>query len=247
MTSTVKSAYWKGVRDGAPFFLVVTPFALLFGVVATEAGLNVIEALAFSIAVIAGAAQFTALHLLETDAPTVIALVSALAVNLRMAMYSASLTPYIGAAPLWQRAFAAYFLVDQTYACSVIAFEKNPEWTIPQRMAYFFGVMTPICPNWYIFTVVGALIGEAIPPAFGLDFAMPIAFIAMVAPMLRSLPHMAACLAAVTLALLFAWLPLNMGLLVGALGGMMAGAATEQWGDRHRPGPGRPAPQEADA
>lgn len=229
MPTTVKSAYWKGVRDAAPFFFIVSPFALLFGVVATEAGLNVFEALAFSVAVIAGASQFTALHLLENDAPAVIALVSALAVNLRMAMYSASLTPYLGAAPLWKRAFVAYFLVDQSYGLSVGTFERHRDWTMAQRLAYFFGVVTPVCPFWYVFTVVGALIGETIPPSLGLDFALPLTFIAMVAPMLRSLPHLGACFTAVTAALLLTWLPLNLGLLAAGLLGMIAGAALEQW------------------
>ncbi len=235
MTTTEKSAYWQGVRDGAPFFLVVSPFALLFGVVATEAGLNVIEALAFSVAVIAGAAQFTALQLLENDAPTVVVLISALAVNLRMAMYSASLTPHLGPAPFWTRAVVAYFTVDQSFACAVTAYEKRADWSLGQKLAYFFGVVTPICPFWYVFTVVGALIGEAIPPEFGLDFALPIAFIAMIAPMLRSLPHVAACITAVVLSLLLAWLPYNLGLLCAGLAGMIAGAATEVWQDRRAP------------
>lgn len=246
MTTTVKSAYWKGVRDGAPFFFVVSPFALLFGVVATESGLNVFEALAFSVAVIAGAAQFTALQLLENDAPAVIALVSALAVNLRMAMYSASLTPYLGAAPFWKRALVAYFLVDQSYAMSVVTFEKERQWSIPQRLAYFFGVVTPICPFWYVFTVVGALVGEAIPTSMGLDFAMPITFIAMIAPMLRSLPHVAACVAAVIAALALHALPLNLGLLFAGVIGMIAGAAVEKWQDRLRPAP-EPCGEEAEA
>ncbi|SEN34330.1 AzlC protein [Roseovarius tolerans] len=106
-TQTTKSIYWQGVRDGAPFILVIVPFSLLFGVVATEAGLNILETMSFSVLVIAGAAQFTALQLLGDGAPTLIALVSALAVNLRMAMYSASLTPWIGEATLGQRAIAA--------------------------------------------------------------------------------------------------------------------------------------------
>jgi len=227
MTTTAKSAYWKGVRDAAPFFFIVSPFALLFGVVATEAGLNVFEALAFSVAVIAGAAQFTALQLLQDDAPAIIALVSALAVNLRMAMYSASLTPYLGAAPLWKRAFVAYFLVDQSYGLSIGTFERHRDWSMSQKLAYFFGVVSPVCPFWYVFTVVGALIGEAIPPSLGLDFALPITFIAMVAPMLRSLPHLAACFTAVSASLLLTWLPLNLGLLAAGLLGMIAGAAVE--------------------
>ena len=59
-SSTPKSAYWEGFRAGAPFVLVVGPFAMLFGVVATEAGLTVAETLAFSVAVIAGANEFAA-------------------------------------------------------------------------------------------------------------------------------------------------------------------------------------------
>lgn len=224
---TTKSIYWQGVRDGAPFILVIVPFSLLFGVVATEAGLNVLETLSFSVLVIAGAAQFTALQLLSDGAPTAIALASALAVNLRMAMYSASLTPYIGGASLGQRALAAYFTVDQSFACSIVTFERNPDWSIPERLAYFFGVVTPICPLWYIFTAVGALAGASIPGDLALDFALPITFLAMIAPMLRTPAHLAAAFVSITLALVLAGLPYNLGLLVAGIVGMMTGAQIE--------------------
>ncbi len=95
-STTPKTPLQQGIRDAAPFILVVTPFAIVFGVVATEAGLSIAETLLFSIAVIAGAAQFTTLQLLNENAPAIIALLSGLAVNLRMAMYSASLTPPLG-------------------------------------------------------------------------------------------------------------------------------------------------------
>ncbi len=52
-TTTRRAAFWTGVRDGAPFFLVIAPFSLLFGVAATEAGLDVVESLMFSVVVIA--------------------------------------------------------------------------------------------------------------------------------------------------------------------------------------------------
>ncbi|WP_010140146.1 AzlC family ABC transporter permease [Oceanicola sp. S124] len=226
-TST-RPAFLQGMRDGSPFLLVVAPFALLFGVVATEAGLKVYEALVYSVAVIAGASQFASLQLLRDGAPVIVALVSALAVNLRMAMYSASLTPYLGGAPLWKRALAAYFLVDQSYAVSIVTFAKRPEWGVSQRMAYFFGVILPICPVWYAMTVVGALVGSAIPPALALDFALPITFIAMVAPMLLTVAQMSAAGVAIVLALIFAGLPYNLGLLIAALAGMMTGAAIEK-------------------
>jgi predicted branched-subunit amino acid permease len=222
------------VRDGAPFTLVVVPFSLLFGVVGTEAGLSIAETMGFSVLVIAGAAQFTALQLLTDNAPTLIALVSALAVNLRMAMYSASLTPWLGAAPLWQRALAAYFMVDQSYACAIVKYEREPELSVPERMAYFFGVVTPICPLWYAFTLIGALVGNAVPAGLPLDFALPITFLAMIGPMLRTPAHLAAAFVSVALALLCAGLPYNLGLLVAGIAGMMTGAQVEVLLERRR-------------
>lgn len=225
---SLSSFYWQGLRAGAPFFLVIGPFGLLFGVLAAEAGLNLFETLSFSVVVIAGAAQFTALQLLQDQAPTLVVLASALAVNLRMAMYSASITPHLGGLPLWKRAIAAYFLVDQTYATASIAFERRPEMTLSQKFAFFMGVMTPICPPWYAFSLLGALVGESIPPEYGLDFALPIAFLAMIAPALRSGAHVVAALVATLGALLLAFIPYNLGVLLAALCGMMAGAETER-------------------
>lgn len=222
-----KSIFWQGVRDGAPFILVVVPFALLFGVVATEAGLQVYETLTFSVLVVAGAAQFTALQLLQNGTPTIIVVISALAVNLRLAMYSAALTPHLGAATLKQRGLVAYFTIDQSYACSVHKFEENPDWTLRQKLTYFFGTVTPICPLWYGFTLIGALIGNAIPDGLALDFAVPITFLALISPMLRTPAHRAAAMASVAVSLIFAFLPYGLGLLLAGAAGMMAGARVE--------------------
>ena len=225
--TTPKSAFWKGVRDSTPFMLVAGPFGMLFGVLASEAGLKVVEAMTFSLTVFAGSAQFTALQLMQENVPTVIVLISALAVNLRVAMYSASLTPYLGAAPLWQRACAAYLMVDQSYALSIVQFETEPEMTIQQRMAYFFGTNAVIAPLWYAATLTGAILGSQVPESLALDFVLPITFLALVAPMMRSGAHVVAALVAIITALLAAGLPYNLGLIVAGVLGMMAGAQTE--------------------
>ena len=227
--SNGKSIYLQGVRDGAPFVLVVVPFALLFGVVGTEAGLNLAEVMGFSVLVIAGAAQFTALQLMVDEAPTLVVLATALAVNLRMAMYSASLTPYLGHAKLWQRAAVAYLLVDQSYALSHLRYETEPDMTLSARLRYFFGVITPVAPGWYAASFVGAVAGGAIPPEFALDFAVPITFLAMIAPALRTLAHVAAAVVSVVGTLVLFWLPYGTGLLVAAVLAMMVGAQVELW------------------
>ncbi|MFY0618414.1 MAG: AzlC family ABC transporter permease [Shimia sp.] len=220
--------FLRGFRDGLPFVIVVVPFALLFGVVATEAGLPLIQVLSFSVVVIAGAAQFTALQLMAENVPALVVIISALTVNLRMAMYSASLTPHLGALPFWRRAFVAYCLVDQSYALSIMEYEKRPEMTLAQKFSYFFGAITPVVPLWYGATVVGAMVGQAIPPALALDFAVPITFLAMIGPMLRTQAHIWAAFVSVTTALLFAFLPWNLGLMVAAIAGMATGAEIER-------------------
>ncbi len=222
------SAYWQGFRAGAPFVLVVAPFGLLFGVVATEAGLDIFQTMAMTVLVIAGASQFAAVQLLADGAPVFIAVLTGLAVNMRMAMYSAALTPHLGKAGLWKRALVSYFMVDQTYAVSVAKYEQQPKMGMAEKLAFYFGAVTPICPLWYGFTYVGVVAGAAIPPEYALDFAVPITFIALVAPSMRSLPHLAAAFVSVTVSLALAWMPYNSWLLIAAVMAMMTGAALEK-------------------
>ncbi|MEP3330864.1 AzlC family ABC transporter permease [Sedimentitalea sp.] len=228
-STTAKSYFWKGIRDSSPFIFVAGPFGLLFGVLATEAGLKLLETMTFTMTVFAGAAQFAALQLMQENAPTLIVLASALAVNLRVAMYSASLTPYLGAAPLWQRALVAYFTVDQSYALSVVQFETDKSMSLPERLAYFAGTCALIAPFWYGATLVGAVMGSRIPESWALDFALPIAFLAMIAPMLRTTAHIVAAVVSIVTAIAAAGLPYNSGLLIAGLAAMMAGARTEVW------------------
>jgi predicted branched-subunit amino acid permease len=230
MTSTTtKSAYWMGVRDGAPFILVAAPFAVLFGVIATEAGLNLFEVMSFSFVVIAGAAQFTALELMQKEAPTLIVLISALAVNLRVAMYSAAITPYLGTAPMWQRVLMSYMLVDQSYALAHAKFEDAPNMNVPQRTAYYFGTCTLVMSAWFICSFLGAALGTQLPTSIPIDFALPIAFLSMIAPMIRSLPHLVAAITAIIVSLICITVPYSLGLIIAGFAGMAAGSQTEVW------------------
>lgn len=225
-------SFRHGMVQSLPFQLVVLPFAVLFGVAATNAGMDLAQVMGFSVLVLAGASQFTAVQLLSDNVPVVLVLASALAVNLRMAMYSAALVPWIGAARLRDRAAVAYLLIDQSFAMSIQHYERNPRLSLPQRLAYFFGAAVALCLPWMIFTYLGATMGRLIPASVPLDFALPITFLAMIAPMLRSLPHLVACGVAVTLALTLAGMPSGTGLLIAAPIGMLAGAWVETWQER---------------
>lgn len=229
-----RAAFLKGLRDGTPFLLVVLPFALLFGVVAHEAGLDLAQTMGFSVLVLAGASQFTAVQLLADHTPALIAIASALAVNLRMAMYSATLVPHLGRAPLRMRALIAYLLIDQTFALSDAEYTARPARPLSDKIAYFLGTSVTLCLPWMAMTAIGATMGRAIPPEFALDFAVPITFLAMIAPALRSVPHLVAAGVSVVAALVFSVLPHGLGLLVAAPLAMVAGAQTELWLARRR-------------
>ncbi|WP_439137485.1 AzlC family ABC transporter permease [Roseicyclus sp.] len=226
--STPSTAYRRGFRAALPFSIVVGPFGLLFGVVGAEAGLDVAQIMGFTVLVIAGASQFAALQLMQDNAPMLIVIASALAVNLRMAMYSASFAPHLGGAPLWQRALIAYMNLDQTYALAITEYEAAPRQSIAEKTAFFFGTSTPIVPVWIGASALGIVVGEAIPPALGLDFAVPITFIALITPALRTLAHVAAAVTSIVMAILLAFLPWNLWLLFAGLAAMMVGAEVER-------------------
>lgn len=233
-TPSVTRAFRLGFLQALPFLLVLVPFSVLFGVVATAAGLDIVQTVGFSIVVLAGASQFSAVQLLSDQAPVLIVLASSLAINLRMAMYSASLTPWVGRAPAWQRAVIAYVLVDQTYGMAIQQFERRPGMTVAERVAYVFGASPVLCLPWMLFTYVGATAGQMIPADWPLDFAVPITFLAMIAPMLRTLAHVAAALVAVLAALALSGLPSGTGVLIAGPLGMAAGAGVETWQARRR-------------
>jgi len=228
MTPTGK-AFLRGLIAASPMTVVVGPFAVLFGVVATEAGLNVLETMLFTISVFAGASQFAALQTMQENAPVIVVLATALAVNLRMVMYSVTLAPHFGGLPLRSRALMAYFLVDQSFATTVAEIDRKPDMTAAEKRAVFYGAVVAVAPLWFVASFAGAMIGRALPPEYALDFALPITFLAMVAPMLRSLPHLVAAGVSIVLSLLLAGMPYGTGLLAAASVAMAAGAGLERW------------------
>ncbi|MFN3844460.1 MAG: AzlC family ABC transporter permease [Paracoccaceae bacterium] len=223
----IRSPFLRGCLASAPFTIVVVPFALLFGVVATEAGLDVLQVMLFSFSVFAGASQFAAVQLMQDQAPVLVVLATSLAVNLRMVMYSVAMAPHLGAAPFGTRALMAYFLVDQSFAASQLEFERRPDQPVADKVAFFFGTVMPIAPLWFVATFVGAVVGEAIPQEYALDFAVPITFLAICAPMLRSIPHVVAAGVSIAAALVLSVLPYGTGLLAAAVLAMASGAWAE--------------------
>ncbi|GLQ35866.1 branched-chain amino acid transporter AzlC [Amylibacter marinus] len=228
-TQSVHSYYWIGLRDTVPFLLIIIPFGLLWGVVGSEAGFDLTAVIAMSLIVVAGAAQFTATSLMVEQSPLFITVLAALAVNLRMVMYSAALAPHLGGQRLGMRLLTSYFMVDQNFALSIKKFEDAPEMKGAEKAQYYLGSATLLVIGWVIASVCGAVFGATIPDYFALDFAIPICFIALSAPLMRSLPHFVAAVVSVIGALMFVNMPYSSGLLLASVIAMIAGVQTEMF------------------
>lgn len=227
MATARQAAFRRGMAESAPFLLVIVPFGMVFGVVGTEAGFTLAQVMGFSVLVIAGASQIAAVQLMTEAAPLAAVVATALVINLRMAMYSAALAAAWPGASLGARAFAAYLMVDGAFALSARRHAERPEETVPLRLAFYFGAGAPTVVVWIVATLVGALFGARLPAEWGVEFAVPVVFIAVVAPILRTLPHVCAALSASMVALAASGLPYGGGLMAGAVAGVAVGTALE--------------------
>jgi len=213
-----------GVRDVSPLLLGIVPFGLVAGIAAVDAGLGLAEAVGLSVIVFAGASQLAAIELLAQNAPLAVVIGTAVVINVRMVMYSASIAPYLAEYGRRFRAGLAYLLTDQAYALSVAEYERTPDRT---RWRYYLGAAATLWVVWQITTVVGFVIGAGVPDAWGLTFAVPLVFLALLVPAMKDRPTVLAAVVGGAVAVAAAGLPMNLGLLTGAVSGIVAGLATE--------------------
>jgi len=220
-----RDALVRGLRDVLPILVGIVPFALVAGVAASRAGFTFPQAMGLSVFVFAGASQLAALSLVEGHAAFVAVVATAVAINLRMAMYSASLAPYFeGYAARW-RALLAYPLTDQAFALSVATYRESDV----DRRWYYFAVAFAIWAVWQVATAAGVLLGAGVPSSWGLGFAVPLVFLALLVPAIEGVPHAAAAVVAAAIAIYGADWPFNAGLLVGALAGITVGLVVAGW------------------
>ena len=217
-----RAAFRAGAIAVSPILLGTVPFALITGIAAVDAGLTALEGSAMSLIVFAGASQLAAIDLMRQDAALVVIIATALVVNARFVMYSASLAEYLAEAPLGTKLGIAYLTTDQAYATAIVDFAER-ERSLPERLAYYFGAGLGMWSSWVVATVVGALIGTAVPDDLSLDFAIPLMFIALVVPAIRDRAGAAAALVSGVFAVAAFSMPYNVSLLVAAVAGIAAG------------------------
>lgn len=213
-----------GVRDVLPLLFGVVPFGLVAGLAAANAGLRLEHAVGFSLVVFAGASQIAAIDLLGSNAPLVVVFVTAVVINLRMLMYSASIAPYLRDQSARWKAIMAYLLTDQAYALSIARYQGSDI----NRRWYYLGTAVGLWLPWQVATIIGYQLGTGVPASWGLEFTVPLVFLALLVPAMKDRGTIVAGLVGGGFAVVAGGLPLNLGLLVGAIAGITAGVLAER-------------------
>ena len=217
--------FWAGVQAEIPLLIGGFPFGMIYGALALNAGLSQAAAQAMSSTVFAGTAQFITAQLIHENTPGFVIILTIAVVNLRHMLYSASLAPYLAALPARWKVLLSYLLTDEAYAPTILHYEK--EGVTPQAHWFLLGTGSVLWMDWQLSTALGIFLGAAIPESWSLDFALPLTFIAMVVPVLRHRPAIAAALSAGAVALIAYSLPYQLGLILAALVGIVVGTVLE--------------------
>lgn len=218
--------FWKGVRSEIPLLIGVFPFGMIYGALALNSGLSPAAAQLMSSIVFAGSSQFITAQLVHENTPGFVIVLTIAVVNLRHMLYSASLAPYAASLSTRWKALLSYFLTDEAYAPTILHYEK--EGMAPQAHWFWLGAGLALWLTWQVSTALGIFLGAAIPESWSLDFALPLTFIAMVVPVLKDRPAIAAALSAGAVALVAFGLSYRLGLILAALVGILVGTLLER-------------------
>jgi len=184
-------------------------------------GIPPLVAMAMSLLVFAGASMVACAQLLAQGTPLLLIILATLFINLRFMMYSASLRVLFADLPLRWRMLVAYLQADNIYGMTLARFADHPD--DPHKLEYFLGAGVPIWLAWQLAVLGGVLIGAGVPASWRLEFAAPLAFIAMTVPFLRERAMVAAALAAAVTVVATSALPLRLNLVLAAAAGITAG------------------------
>ena len=219
-----------GFVEMLPACVGLVPFGVVCGVGAASAGADWMTALGMALIIFSGAAQILAVQLYAANAPVAIIVLTCFVLGLRFLMYSAAMAPYMKRLPVnWQRGLA-FLLTDQAFAAAIRKFDASDD----ARGAglHFLGSGLALWAMWVTTNMTGYFAGASIPASWSLDFAVPLCFIALVAPLFRNLPSVVAALAAGVAVLALAGLPMRLNLIAAGLIGIVAGTLVDLAGER---------------
>lgn len=222
-----KSRLMEGIRDGLPIALGYLSVSFTFGMAASAAGLNWMEAVVISATNLTSAGQFAGLALIQSQAAMIELALTTLVINLRYSLMSLSLAQKLDPAlTTLQKGLLAFGNTDEIFAVAI----SQPVIRFP----YMFGLMIMPFLGWTGGTLLGCLFSTLLPEAVRSAFGVAIygMFIAIVCPAARQLrPVAVVALSAVMLSTviricpLLSWISEGFSIILCTLAAAALGAA----------------------
>ena len=217
----------QGVLQELPLQLGVFPFGIIYGVMAIESGLTFLQALLMSSIIFGGASQIAFVQLLSNSTPYGVIVTTVGAINSRHLLYSISMVEYLNKLSLSWRVTLAYLLTDEAYAVSIRKFINHSHNSILHY--HLLGSGITLFLSWQISTLLGVWLGNDLPEFLDLQFIIPLTFIAIIIPMIKSKSTLITVISSGISALIFKNLDINFWIILSGLTGILAGMASSRW------------------
>lgn len=218
------SAGRAAIDDTMPFALALIPFGLAVGAASAAAGLSGTTALFGAIVLLAGAAQLAAIEVLGNGGSVLSTVLVVGLVNLRFVFYGAGVASWFDTLPLRRRLVLAFPIVDQTFMLCQQRFEHelDPAW----RQRYYLTASAVLGGTFVGCQVIAYRLGSTLPDGLGLHLAAPLTFAGMLMNSLKGRGAVVAGTIAASIVIAGSSLLGPLGLPLGVLAGVSAGALT---------------------
>ena len=211
--------FFKGVIDVSPLMIPVVPFGLIFGILAIDIGFSPLATMGMSLIIFGGASQIVLLQLFSGGASSLVIISSVGAVNSRHLLYGAVVSEHLSDLKLVWKIIISYFLIDQAFARSNEYLKKSNE---KNKYFHLIGGGATCWVIWQSTTLLGIILGAAIPEKLGLSFAVPLTFIAILVNDFRKVFNVIVIIVSGLVATLgFNYIPYKAYVIVAALTGLL--------------------------
>ncbi|MGI6097079.1 MAG: AzlC family ABC transporter permease [Dethiobacteria bacterium] len=224
----------RGAGRALPVVFGYLPVGFAYGVLASQAGLTLLEAVLMSVFVYAGSAQLIAAGLIAAGANTATITATTFLVNLRHMLMSAALAPYLGHLSRPFLSWFAFEITDESFAVHTSVFAKDG---VPGKVELLTINLVPQLA-WIASSFFGAWTGTLLADtkALALDYALPAMFIALLMmQIVNRLQVVIAVLAASASVFFYLFLSSNWNVILATVIAATIGVFCERWMDKFSP------------
>jgi predicted branched-subunit amino acid permease len=155
----------QGVRDAVPVMVAHTPFALALGAALASTSVDPWVAWSSSALMFGGAAQLAAVQLLDQGAAVAVVVLTALVINARHLLYSASVARHTRDWAARWRWSGAHLMADPGYALAIARYESpDGDGSRGSRLGYYLAVGITCFLAWQVLTGSVPCPSAASPP-----------------------------------------------------------------------------------